>query len=121
MFFLFKETNTKINILSSKLILQSVGVKKGHNFTEARNACYLLDWSDAIIAEGRWDSSDPDLEVHGIPLGPDFMRVWVDVAVVPGAYLFRPNYAMLTIREVVGSTVAWPSQKVIPRGIYLVI
>ena len=93
----------------------------GHNFTEARNACYLLDWSDAIIAEGCWDSSDTDLNVHRIPLGQDFMHVWVDVAVVPGAYLFRPNYAMLTIREVVGSTVAWPSQKVIPRGIYLVI
>ncbi|XP_062109647.1 uncharacterized protein LOC133821235 [Humulus lupulus] len=93
---------------------KSVGIKNGHNFTKARNSCYLLDWSDAIIAEGHWDSSDPDLEVHRIPLGPDFMRVWVDVAVVPSAYLFCPNYAMLTIREAVGSTVAWPSQKVIP-------
>lgn len=83
------------------------------------SACYLLDWSDAIIAEGRWSSSDPNLKVHGIPLGPQFMRVWVDVAVVPGAYLFRPNHEMLTIQEAVGSTVAWPFEKVIPRGNFL--
>ncbi|XP_062093880.1 exosome complex component RRP45A-like [Humulus lupulus] len=86
---------SEIELISSSN--RSVGVKKGHKFTEARNACYLLDWSDAIIAEGRLDSSDPDLEVHKIPLGPDFMRVWLDVAIVPGVYLFRPNYAMLTI------------------------
>ncbi|XP_062077751.1 uncharacterized protein LOC133782452 isoform X2 [Humulus lupulus] len=54
------------NIPSPKLILQSVGVKKGHNFTEARNACYLLNCSDAIIAESRWDSSDPDLEIQQV-------------------------------------------------------
>ncbi|XP_062117107.1 potassium transporter 1-like isoform X2 [Humulus lupulus] len=94
---------------------KSVGVKNGTKFTESRNAFYMLDWSDAIIAEGCWDSSDPDLEMHEIPLGPDFMRVCIDVVVVSSAYLFHPNYAMLTIREVVGSTVAWPSQKVIPR------
>ncbi|XP_062093550.1 berberine bridge enzyme-like 16 [Humulus lupulus] len=40
---------------------KSVGVKKSYNFTEARNACYLLDWSDAIVTEGRWASSDLDL------------------------------------------------------------
>ncbi|XP_062114462.1 uncharacterized protein LOC133825549 [Humulus lupulus] len=84
---------------------------KGHNFTEVRNTCYLLNWSDVIIVEGRWDSCDLDLEVHGIPLGPDFMHVWVDVAIVPSAYSFRPNYVMLTIREAVGSTVRWPTQK----------
>ncbi|KAM6543719.1 hypothetical protein CsatB_008166 [Cannabis sativa] len=84
----------------------SVGLKKDHNFTEAMNACYMLDWSDTIVAEGRWISSDPNIEIHGLPLGPEFMRLWVDVAIVPSAYLFRPNYAMLTIQETVGSTVA---------------
>ena len=81
----------------------------------------MLDWSDTIVAEGRWISSDPTIQIHGIPLGQDFMKLWVDAAIVPGAYLFRPNYAMLTRQEAVGSTVAWPSQKVIPRGIYFVI
>ncbi|KAM6577661.1 hypothetical protein CsatB_029498 [Cannabis sativa] len=94
---------------------KSVGLKKDHNFTEAMNACYMLDWSDTIVAEGRWISSDTNIEIHGLPLGPEFMLLRVDVAIVPGAYLFRPNYVMLTIQEVVGSTVVWPSKKVIPR------
>ena len=79
----------------------------------------MLDWADVIVAEGRWDSSDPKLNVHGKPLGPDFMRVWVDADIVPEYYLFRPNNAMLTIQEAVGSTFAWPSKKVIPRGTFL--
>ena len=44
------------------------------------------------------------------------MRVWVDVATLPTAYLFRPSREMLTIGEAVGTTVAWPVEKVIPRG-----
>ena len=76
----------------------------------------MLDWSGEVVAKGRWSSSDLDEKVHGIPLGPKFMRVWVDVAKVPGAYLFRPNHAMLTIEEAVGSTVAWPAEKVLARG-----
>ncbi|KAL5538685.1 hypothetical protein UlMin_045189 [Ulmus minor] len=87
----------------------------GHKFSEARSACYLLDWSGEIVAEGRWSSSDPNIMVHGIPLGAKFMRVWVDVAKAPSAYLFRPNHKMLTVGEAVGSTVAWPAEKVIAR------
>ena len=43
------------------------------------------------------------------------MRVWVDVAKKPDAYLFRPNREMLTVGESVGSTVAWPTDKVTAR------
>ncbi|XP_062083560.1 uncharacterized protein LOC133789906 [Humulus lupulus] len=57
------------NIQSPK----SIALEKRHNFTEGKNACYLLDWADVIVAEGRWDSSDPKLAVHGKPLEPDFM------------------------------------------------
>ena len=87
-----------------------------HNFLANRSACHLLDWSGEVVAEGRWCSSDPNTTVHGIPLGNKFMRVWVDVAKAPSAYLFRPSHAMLTIGEAIGSTVAWPAEKVIPRG-----
>ena len=78
----------------------------------------MLDWADVIVAEGRWDSSDPKVTVHGKALGPDFMRVWVDVVILPESYLFRPNNAMLTIQEALGSTVAWPSKKVVPKGTF---
>ena len=78
----------------------------------------MLHWADAIVAESRWDSSDPKITVHGKPLGLDFMRLWVDADIVPESYLFHPNNAMLTIQEAVGSIVAWPSKKVIPRGTF---
>ncbi|KAL5583463.1 hypothetical protein UlMin_015905, partial [Ulmus minor] len=87
----------------------------GHKFSEVRSACYLLDWSGEIVAEGHWSSSDPNIMVHGIPLRAKFMRVWVEVAKAPSAYLFRPNHEMLTMGEAVGSTVAWPAEKVIAR------
>ncbi|XP_062093849.1 uncharacterized protein LOC133799878 [Humulus lupulus] len=64
-----------------------------------------------MVAEGRWSSSDPKTHVHGIPLGPEFMRVWVDIAISPSAYLFCPSHSMITIQEVVGSIIAWPSEK----------
>uniref|UniRef100_A0A803NKM0 Uncharacterized protein n=1 Tax=Cannabis sativa TaxID=3483 RepID=A0A803NKM0_CANSA len=70
---------------NNNLSPKSVGLKKDHNFTEAMNACYMLDWSDTIVAEGRWIYSDPNIEIHGLPLGPEFMRLWVDVAIVPDA------------------------------------
>ena len=54
--------------------------------------------------------------VHRIHLGHQFMRVWVDVAKAPGAYLFRPNHEMLTIGEAVGLIVALLTEKVVARG-----
>ena len=86
-------------------------------FTLESNACNLLDWngSGEIVAEGRWSSSDPLCEVHHLRLGPNAMRVWVDVAKKPTAYLCRPTSHMSTIEEAVGSTVAWPSSKVTMR------
>ena len=49
------------------------------------------------------------------------MRVWVDVATLPTAYLFRPSREMLTIGEAVGTTVAWPVEKVIPIGKFFLL
>ncbi|XP_062100000.1 uncharacterized protein LOC133805868 [Humulus lupulus] len=89
-------------------------------FTPENNACNLLDWngSGEIVAEGRWSSSDPLCEVHHLRLGPNAMRVWVDVAKKPTAYLWRPTSHMSTIEEAVGCTVAWPSNKVTMRYLW---
>ncbi|KAL5564188.1 hypothetical protein UlMin_027352 [Ulmus minor] len=79
------------------------------------NACNLLDWtgSGEIVAEGRWSSSDPDCLVHHLHLGPHAMRVWVDVVKKPGVYLWRPTSDMATIEEAIGTTIAWPADKVL--------
>ncbi|XP_058187541.1 uncharacterized protein LOC131304339 [Rhododendron vialii] len=44
--------------------------------------CKLLDWMGMgdVVAEGRWASSDPHSCAHCVPIGPNAMKVWVDVA-----------------------------------------
>ncbi|KAK9905179.1 hypothetical protein M0R45_000435 [Rubus argutus] len=83
--------------------------------TNSKKKCKLLDanGSGQIVAEGRWSSSDPDQLVHFVPLGPNAMRVWVDTPKVPTASLWRPTSELEFIEDVVGTTVAWPIDKVL--------
>ncbi|KAA0033053.1 uncharacterized protein E5676_scaffold121G00740 [Cucumis melo var. makuwa] len=77
--------------------------------------CTLLDWGGTgeVVAEGRWSSNDPKVIVHHVPLGPHAIRVWVDLPKKSDAFLWGPNSKMTYIEDVVGSTVAWPLDKVI--------
>ena len=86
-------------------------------FSEARSACYLLDWIGIgeIVAKGQWFSSNPAAMVHHVPLGPQAMKVWVDVATKPKAYLFRSIPEMLNIGDAKGSIIPWPIDKVTMR------
>ncbi|KAK9943327.1 hypothetical protein M0R45_008938 [Rubus argutus] len=83
--------------------------------TNSKKKCKLLDanGSGQIVAEGRWSSSDPDQLVHFVPLGPNAMRVWVDTPKVPTASLWRPTSELEFIEDAVGTTVAWPIDKVL--------
>ncbi|KAL0551148.1 hypothetical protein IC582_010230 [Cucumis melo] len=77
--------------------------------------CTLLDWGGTgeVVAEGRWSSNDLNVTVHHVPLGPHAVRVWVDLPKKSDAFLWRPNSEMTYIEDAVGSTVAWPLDKVI--------
>ncbi|TYK00394.1 Plant transposase [Cucumis melo var. makuwa] len=77
--------------------------------------CTLLDWGGIgeVVAEGRWSSNDPNVIVHHVPLGPHAVRVWVDLPKKLDTFLWRPNSEMTYIEDAVGSTVAWPLDKVI--------
>ncbi|KAH7839036.1 hypothetical protein Vadar_034032 [Vaccinium darrowii] len=78
--------------------------------------CKLIDWmgTGEVVAEGRFSSSDPNAFVHHVPIGPNTMRVWVDVEMKRDrVYLWRSTGDMTTIAEALGSTVAWPADKVI--------
>ena len=66
-----------------------------------------MGWQKNVVAEGTIASTDPDASVHFVKLGANAWKVWVNVAVEPEAFLFRPNSEMQTIKEAVGSTVAW--------------
>ncbi|XP_022883204.1 uncharacterized protein LOC111399957 [Olea europaea var. sylvestris] len=85
------------------------------NTNTLNNKCKLLDWTGKgeEVAEGRWSSNDPKILVHHVPLGPNAARVWVDVAMKPDAFLWRPTCDITYIEECVGTTVAWPIDKVV--------
>ncbi|XP_058189675.1 uncharacterized protein LOC131307269 isoform X4 [Rhododendron vialii] len=77
--------------------------------------CKLLDWMGTgdVVAEGRWASSDPHSCAHCVPIGPNAMKVWVDVAKKPEEFLWRAPSDMTYIVDAVGSTIAWPADFVI--------
>ena len=75
----------------------------------------MLDWigSGEVVAEGRWCSNDPNEFVNYGPLGPNAVKVRVEVVKIPDAYLWRPSAEMSTLEEALTSAVAWPADKVI--------
>lgn len=75
----------------------------------------LFDWTGAgeIIAEGRLFSSDRDDFVNDIPLGPNSVKVLIETATKPDAFLWRPAVNMSTIEEAVGEMIAWPASNCI--------
>ncbi|KAH7835359.1 hypothetical protein Vadar_025442 [Vaccinium darrowii] len=83
--------------------------------TNPDSDCKLLHWTGTgdVVDERRWSSSDPNERVHHIPLGPNAMRVWVDVAKNGAEFLWRPTSDMETIEDVIGTTVAWPVDNVL--------
>ncbi|XP_012840459.1 PREDICTED: uncharacterized protein LOC105960350 isoform X2 [Erythranthe guttata] len=85
------------------------------NTNNVRKKCKLLDirGSGEVVAEGRVSSSDPNELVHFVPLGPNAMRIWIDTVKVSIASLWRPTSEMEFMEDAFGTTVAWPSDKVI--------
>ncbi|CAA7018755.1 unnamed protein product [Microthlaspi erraticum] len=75
--------------------------------------CILLDWADddTNVAEGRIISSDPDEAVNDTRLGHTDVKVLVEIATVPDAYLWRPASTMFTIQDAVEQMIAWPAAK----------
>lgn len=47
--------------------------------------CKLLDWTETReqMVEECWFSNNPKILVHHIPVGPDAVRIWVDVVMKP--------------------------------------
>ncbi|KAL6554545.1 hypothetical protein OROHE_007568 [Orobanche hederae] len=84
----------------------------GSNSRDARTSvavdrkCKLLDWRKKVLVEATIASMDPNAMVHGVPIGNDAWKVWVQVALVPSADLWRPNSDIPVIADAVGSTIA---------------
>ncbi|CAE5974205.1 unnamed protein product [Arabidopsis arenosa] len=80
---------------------------------ESQPKCILTDWTsgDANVAEERIITSDPNDLVNDSRLGPTDVKVLVEIAIVPEAFLWRPAINMFTIEKVVGQMIAWPASK----------
>ncbi|CAE6176640.1 unnamed protein product [Arabidopsis arenosa] len=77
--------------------------------------CKLMDITGKkrVVAEGRWATNDPAQKVHFVPLGPDGVKVWVDIVKVSDASVWRPNEEIAIMEDALGTVIAWPEDKVI--------
>ena len=80
--------------------------------------CLIIDWAheDGNVGEGCILSFDPSDIVNDSRLGPTDVKVLVDSATEPEAYLWRPARNMFTIKEAVGHIIAWPKNKCVELG-----
>ena len=80
--------------------------------------CLIIDWADedGNVGEGRILYSDPNDIVNDCRLGPTDVKVLVDSATEPEAFLWRPAKNMYTIQEAVGHIIAWPKSKCVELG-----
>lgn len=66
-----------------------------------------------MVAEGRWASDNPEQTVHFVPLGPNAVKVWIDVVKVTFAEVWRQSSEIECLGDAIGSCIAWPKEKVI--------
>ncbi|CAA7021517.1 unnamed protein product [Microthlaspi erraticum] len=80
-----------------------------------KQKCILLDFNNSgcTIAEGKVCSTNPTDLVHHVPLGENVSKVWVEVVKIGEAAVWRPNSEVVYISDALGTTVAWPNDKLL--------
>lgn len=66
-----------------------------------------------VVAEGRVHSTDPEQKVHFVRLGSNAARVWVDKVKEDDAPVWRPSYEIEYMKDALGSSIAWPIDKLV--------
>ncbi|KAJ6810073.1 uncharacterized protein M6B38_157630 [Iris pallida] len=105
------------NDFEVKVISKSPSTPQSHHHLSKDQKCKLLDWTgnkNEVVAIGRWITDDPNVPVHGYPLGQGASRVWVDIVIQPKVLLFRSCFGTDTVEEIIGSTTAWPTDHIMP-------
>ncbi|KAL0886961.1 hypothetical protein Bca101_010944 [Brassica carinata] len=115
-----KSMKLDLEIWKFKMLPQRQKMKSGSNTSGCsskggKQKCALLDCNNSgqRVALGRVFSTDPAEKVHFVPLGPNASKVWVEVSEFDGARVWRPNSEIEFIDDAVGSTVAWPNDKLV--------
>ncbi|KAI5350993.1 PREDICTED: En/Spm transposon [Prunus dulcis] len=99
------------NLLSKSVNLEAFSTHHhGNSANFQGKKCKLLHWtgSGEVVALVKISSTNPQDNVHFVPLGLDCWKVWVLEELVGGQPLFRPTCEFFLIEDVVLSTTAWP-------------
>lgn len=70
--------------------------------------CMLMDITGKkrVIAKGHWSSKNHDLLVNFVLLGPNVVRVWIDIVKVNDAAVWRPPSHIECMEDAIGTTIA---------------
>jgi len=87
--------------------------QKASEGLKANQKCKLMDISGKkrVVGAGRVHSIDQDQKVHHVRLGENAARVWIDVVNVDDAAVWRPSNEIEYMRDSLGSSIAWPMNK----------
>ena len=66
-----------------------------------------------IVAEGRWQTQEAKALVNGLPLGPKAVKIFLDVVLESGTYLWRPTMDLAYLDDCLHSFISWPASKVV--------
>jgi hypothetical protein len=72
-----------------------------------------LSKKEKIVVVGRVESTDPKALVHFKPLGPNAVKVWIEVVKEPTAVLWRQTSELQYMEDAIGSIIAWPAAHVV--------
>ncbi|KAG7559310.1 putative transposase Ptta/En/Spm plant [Arabidopsis thaliana x Arabidopsis arenosa] len=83
--------------------------------SNSENKCKLLDLTsdDVVVAEGRWQTQEQNALVNGLPLGPNAVKVFVDVVHEHNTFIWRHTIDITYIEDCLKSFVSWPGNKVV--------
>ena len=74
-------------------------------------ACFLLAENESdVIGKGIVENMDPTVVCHGVPLGPDYIRIILTDSFANSHPLQRPHAGAETLGESMGSFLAWPKR-----------
>lgn len=68
--------------------------------------------NEEVVAEGRWETTEPKTLVNGLPLRPNAINVYVAKVVNPKAYVWRPTVGKTAMENYLKCFVAWPANSV---------
>ncbi|KAI3870155.1 hypothetical protein MKW98_011596, partial [Papaver atlanticum] len=81
---------------------------------ERFQACELLSWykEGEVVAEAKIGETNPQMQIHGLPIGLVAYTVCVMTAYVEDAHVYRPTSEIKYVGEAVGNFITWSKDRI---------